>query len=164
MSPAPVETTSKDTAKVGTKYDLSIGSDGDKSRQMVVNIVRREDGRSESGKYGLLCRCNALRPYCCGHGCNVMNGSRMQCNDIIQQCIIRHIASLRDRWHCRDAMNKSRMQCNDITQDTMQQCIIRHIAWLQDRQHCRDAMNESRMQCNDITQDTMQHPIYYIAA
>ena len=42
MSPAPVLNISEDTAKVGTKYDLSIGSDGDKSRQIVINIFRQE--------------------------------------------------------------------------------------------------------------------------
>ena len=130
---------------------------------MVVNIVRWEDGEPESRKYGLLCRCNALRPYCCGHGCNVMNESRMQCNDITQdtmkQCIIRYIAWMQDRRHCKDAMNGSRMQCNDIMQDTMQQCIIRHIAWMHNGRHCMDAMNGSRMQCNDIMQDTMQQCI-----
>ena len=147
---------------------MSIGSDGNKSGQMVVNIVRREDGRSESGKYGLLCRYNALRPYCCGHGCNTMNGSRMQCNDIMQdtmqQCIIRHIALMQDRRHCRDAINGARTQCNDIMQDTMQQCINRHITLLHDGRHCKDAMNGARMQCNDITQDaTQQYIIRHIA-
>ena len=38
MSPAPALNISEDTAKLGTKYDLSTGSDGDKSRQIVINI------------------------------------------------------------------------------------------------------------------------------
>ena len=72
----------------------------------------------KSREYGLLCRCNALKLYCCGHGCNAMNESRMQCNDITQdttqQCIIRHIALMQDKRHYRDAMQAARMQYNDI--------------------------------------------------
>ena len=77
----------------------------------------------------------------------------------MQQCIIRHIALMHDRRHCRDAMQETRMQCNDLAQDTTQQCIIRYIVLMHDRQHCKDAMDGARRPCNDIMQDVMQQCI-----